>query len=147
ADSVNGTFEYNSEFQNNTVSDIIAGSLISADELKGKPSGSLLVVGAARLDIAIADTVRISKSFGLEKSPFSGIISTGHGSYSRQTIEYIQKNQIPVIRTMLETYGAVLKISRIEVKINQQTPWKVMRAIEMIEKNVNLDYILEKSKL
>jgi dethiobiotin synthetase len=146
ADSVNGTFEYNNEFQNNTVSDIIAGSLISADELKGKPAGSLLVVGAARLDIAIADTVRISKSFGLEKSPFAGIISTGHGSYSRQTIEYIQKHQIPVIRTMLETYGAVLKISRIEVKINQQTPWKVMRAIEMIEKNVDLDYILEKSK-
>ena len=47
---------------------------------------------------------------------------------------------------MLETYAAVLKISRIEVKINLQTPWKVERAVEMIEQNINLDYILEKSR-
>jgi hypothetical protein len=40
----------------------------------------------------------------------------------------------------------VLKISRIEVKINQQTPWKVERAIELIGQNVDLQQILDITK-
>ena len=48
---------------------------------------------------------------------------------------------------MLETYGAVVKIARIEVKINLQTPWKVKRAVDMIEHNINLDLILDKARM
>ena len=107
----------------------------------------LLVVGATRLDLAIDDTIEIMAANGWTEPPFSGIISTGYGEYSPTTIEFVQKFKIPLIRTMLETYAAVLKISRIEVKINLQTPWKVQRAVEMIEQNINLDFILEKSRL
>jgi dethiobiotin synthetase len=142
AESVDGTFEFFPERDNNQIRNIIAGSLMSNDELSGKLADSLLVVGAARLDIAIAQVKDISKALGLEKSPFSGILATGEGDFKRSTVQYIRKHKIPVVRTVLETYGAVLKISRIEVKINQQTPWKVARAIEMIESNVDLDYIL-----
>jgi BioD-like phosphotransacetylase family protein len=46
-----------------------------------------------------------------------------------------------VVRTKLDTYGAALKISRIEVKINLQTPWKVRRAIELIEENIDVNQI------
>ena len=146
AKAVNGDIEYNEDHLNSVVSGVIAGSLFTADEIRDKTE-LLLVVGAARMDIAINDIIHISKQYDLKKSPFSGIISTGIGTYSPKTIHYIQQNNIPVIRTHLETYPAVLKISRIEVKINQQTPWKVSRAIEMIGENINLDYILEKSKL
>jgi len=146
ADSVHGKVEYNADFMDSVVSGIVAGSLFTADEIKEKQD-QLLVVGAARLDIAIADIIQISLQHGLEGSPFSGIVSTGLGNYKKATIQYIQKHNIPVIRTHLETYPAVLKISRIEVKINQRTPWKVERAIEMIDNNINLDYILNYSKL
>ena len=56
--------------------------------------------------------------------------------------DYIENNKIPTIRTHLDTYGSVLKISRIEVKINRSTPWKVERAIKLIEDNVDLDQLL-----
>jgi dethiobiotin synthetase len=143
AESVDGDFEYFENKNGNQVRDIIAGSLISYEELKGKNSELLLVVGAARLDIAIESILELSKAHKLEKCPFSGIISTGIGTYNKQTIDYINRYEIPVMRTHLETYGAVIKVSRIEVKINQQTPWKVKRAIEMIEGNINLNRILE----
>ena len=37
--------------------------------------------------------------------------------------------------------------SKIEVKINRSTPWKINMAIELKEKNVNLDMILNASRL
>lgn len=145
-ESVKGKAEYNQDRMFNTVEGIVAGSLISTEELRGKENNMLLVVGATRLDLAIDDTIKIMAANGWEQAPFSGIISTGYGEYSDTTIEFVEKFKIPLIRTMLETYAAVLKISRIEVKINLQTPWKVQRAVQMIEENVDLDFILEKSR-
>ncbi len=145
-DSVKGRVEYNKDKLFNTVEGILAGSLISYEELLGKRNNTLLVVGATRLDLAIEDTITIMEKNDWAESPFSGIITTGYGEYNAVAIEFIEKFKIPLVRTMLETYPAVLKISRIEVKINLQTPWKVQRAVEMIENNVNLDFILEKSR-
>jgi hypothetical protein len=144
-DSIKGKIEYNGDRMANTVEGIVAGSLISPEELSGKGHNLLLVVGATRLSLAIDDTIDVMKTQGWEKPPFTGIIATGYGDYSKTTIEFVQKHKIPLIRTMLETFGAVIKISRIEVKINQETPWKVNRAIEMIENNVDLNLILQKS--
>ena len=146
-ESVNGNAVYNADRLYNMVEGFIAGSLISADEMAGKNENLLLVVGVTRLDLAIDDTRKVMEDLKWEKPPFSGIIATGYGALSQGTIDFVQKYRIPLIHTMLETYGAVVKIARIEVKINQQTPWKVKRAIEMIENNINLDLILEKSKL
>ena len=144
-ESVKGRVEYNKDRLFNTVEGILAGSLISNEELQGKKHNTLLVVGATRLDLAIEDTKRIMETNEWTEAPFSGIIATGYGEYSPESIEFIEKFKIPLVRTMLETYPAVLKISRIEVKINLETPWKVQRAVDMIENNVNLNFILEKS--
>ena len=146
-ESVKGNAIYNADRLYNMVEGSIAGSLISADELKGKSENLLLVVGVTRLDLAIEDTLKVMHDLDWQNPPFSGIIATGYGALSQSTIEFVQKYRIPLIHTMLETYAAVVKIARIEVKINQQTPWKVKRAIEMIENNINLDLILEKSKI
>jgi hypothetical protein len=48
-----------------------------------------------------------------------------------------------VITTTLDTYGSVVKISRIEVKINSRTPWKTQRAIELFGEHIRFDRILE----
>lgn len=145
-ENVKGNAIYNADRLYNMVEGFIAGSLISADELEGKTDNLLLVVGVTRLDLAIEDTLKVMGDLKWEKPPFSGIIATGYGAVGQDTIDFVQKYRIPLIHTMLETYGAVVKIARIEVKINQQTPWKVNRAIEMIENNINLDLILEKTR-
>jgi BioD-like phosphotransacetylase family protein len=58
------------------------------------------------------------------------------------TNPYFREHNIPVITTKLDTYGSVVKISRIEVKINTRTPWKVQRAIHLIKENVDFPLIL-----
>jgi BioD-like phosphotransacetylase family protein len=143
-ESVKGTVDYNADRLNNMVEGTIAGSMISTEEFKDKNKNLLLCVGATRLSLAIENTLAVMKENGWTEPPFSGIIATGHGDYSKSTIEFIEKYKIPLIRTMLETYGAVVKIARIEVKINLETPWKVSRAVEMIEQNIKLEAILKK---
>ncbi|MEM6321572.1 MAG: AAA family ATPase [Bacteroidota bacterium] len=140
--AINGIVSFNEDELDRKVEDILAGSLIDLGELKSSKD-LLLVVSASRVADAIAKIQSISKLVDLEKSPLSGIVATGHGSIDGACSEYIQKHRIPVVRTTLDTYGSVLKISRIEVKINRSTPWKVSRAIELIEKNVDMDALLK----
>ena len=142
AKAINGVVSFNDDQLDNKVEDILAGSLIDLGELKSSKD-LLLVVSAQRVADAIEKIQSISNLVGLDKSPLSGIVATGHGSISGACLEYIQAHKIPVVRTFLDTYGSVLKISRIEVKINTSTPWKVARAIELIEKNVDMDALLE----
>ena len=58
-------------------------------------------------------------------------------------VPYLKTHKIPVITTLLDTYGSVVKVSRIEVKINNRTPWKSKRAIELISEHVDFDTLLK----
>lgn len=141
AKAVRGNIEFNKENIDNKVADILAGSLLNFEELKN-PKDLLLVVAADRIESALTRMNTLSKLMGLKNSPLSGIVATGKGNIEGAALAYIHQHKIPVIRTHLDTYGSVLKISRIEVKINLSTPWKVARAIELIKENVNTDALL-----
>lgn len=141
--AINGIVLANAENLNNKVENILAGSLIKLDELNDAKN-QLLVVGAENLHNALKKIKEISLLTGSEASPLSGIAVTGKGQINEEALPYIEEHKIPLIRTLLDTYGSVLKISQIEVKINRNTPWKVKRAIELIEANVNLDNLLLK---
>ncbi|MEM7105632.1 MAG: AAA family ATPase [Bacteroidota bacterium] len=147
--AIKGRVLFNEPKLANKVEDIVAGSLVDFDEFSVF-NNILLVVSLKRLDEAIERIQFISKIKKLNKSPLSGIIITGDGRHEHvyNTTEvgrdYIRDHQIPVITTELDTYGSVLKISRIEVKINTRTPWKTARAIELMREHVNMDLILDK---
>jgi hypothetical protein len=142
AEAVNGTIIYNNAYAFNKVESIIAGSLIDLKELTSSQD-LLLVVSTKSLNEAITKIKWLSELNNFEHCPLSGIVTTGSGNIDQSTLHYIEENNIPLIRTDLDTYGVAVKISKIEVKINQNTPWKVTRAINLIESNVDLDYILD----
>lgn len=141
AKSIRGTITYNIDQADNKIENIIAGSLIDLKELSSSED-LLLVVSTRAMNGAIDKIKSISKNAGFTHSPLSGIVATGHGNIDSNTLNYIEEHKIPLIRTDLDTYGSVIKISKIEVKINRSTPWKIEKAIRLIEDNVNLDDIL-----
>lgn len=150
--AVSGKVLLNEDCMNNRVEDIIAGSLVDVEEFS-RFQNILLVTSIRRLNEAIAKVERISEMKGLEESPLSGVIVTGDGRHARwyDTADlnspYFIKHKIPVITTKLDTYGSVVKTSRIEVKINTRTPWKSKRAIELIRENLDFDLLLERIEL
>jgi BioD-like phosphotransacetylase family protein len=146
AEAVKGVVTYNADYVDNKVESIIAGSLIDLKELKSSQD-LLLVVANRSINEAIRKIEFISQNNHIPNCPLSGIVTTGDGNMDKHTIRYIEKNNLPLIRTELDTYGAVLRISKIEVKINRSTPWKIRMAIDLIENNVDLERILESSRI
>ncbi len=140
AKAIGGTITYHADYRFNKVESILAGSLIDLKELKSSKD-LLLVVSTRSINDAINKIKTISTLNGIENCPLSGIVATGQGFIDSNTIEYIEENKIPLIRTDLDTYGSVIKISKIEVKINRSTPWKVQRAIQLIKDNVDVKQI------
>jgi len=145
-EAIDGNILYNEHQMENKVEDILAGSLMDVEQLKSD-KGLLLVVSKGRVNEALDRIRMISVQNGLEESPLTGIVATGEGVINESSYAYIMENEIPVLSTQLDTYGSVIKISRIEVKINLNTPWKVQRSIEMIQQNIDLDYILDYCRL
>ncbi|MBK9735746.1 MAG: AAA family ATPase [Saprospiraceae bacterium] len=146
AEAVKGVVTYNADYVDNKVESIIAGSLIDLKELKSSQD-LLLVVATRSINEAIRKIEMMALHNHISNCPLSGIVATGEGQMDKHTLKYIEKNNLPLIRTELDTYGSFLSISKIEVKINRSTPWKIKMAIDLIENNVNLDFILDSSKL
>ncbi len=139
AKSVNGTIISNSDFDSNKVAGILAGSLIELEKLEGT-SDQLLVVSSKALNEVIRKIKVYIENHKLPL-PLAGVIAAGQGDINVETLKFIEKNKLPFIRTHLDTYGCVVKISKIEVKINRSTPWKVAKAIGLVEKYVDFDML------
>lgn len=146
AEAVRGVVTYNADYVDNKVESILAGSLIDLKELKSSQD-LLLVVATRSINEAIRKIEFMAAQHGIKNCPLSGIVATGEGQMDRHTLKYIENNNLPLIRSELDTYGAVLRISKIEVKINRSTPWKIKMAIDLIENNVDLNAILSASRI
>lgn len=150
--AVDGTVVLNEDCLSNRVEEIVAGSLIDVEEFTTFKN-ILLVVSYRRLDEAMYKIEEIQRLKDLPTSPLSGVIVTSEGRHPHSvertdfTNQYLLDNRIPVINTALDTYGSVVKISRIEVKINNKTPWKIKRAEELIRAHVDMDALIAKLDL
>lgn len=143
ADSIAGLTTHNGEFLDNKVEEIMAGSLLDTMEFKAFEN-ILLVAAVRQLEPAIEKIDTLMKVMERKQSPLAGIVLTGQGTPESRSIDYIIKHKVPMVRTELDTYSSVLQISKIEVKINRDTPWKVRRAIELIGEHVDLALIRER---
>lgn len=145
--AVKGKFLLHPDRMLNKVQEVMAGSLIEIDHFD-EQEGILLVVSYARFQEAIERVIEKSKQLELEQSPLAGIVVTGDGKHNRwfssETFShpYLMEHQIPLLSTQFETYDTVVMISRIEVKINTDTPWKVRRAIHLFKEHIDLQAFL-----
>ena len=145
--AISGRVLYNGSQMDNQVVDIMAGSLIDSHDFN-EESGLLLVVSNKRVSQAVDQVDRRMQQLQLSECPLSGIIITGDGRHETELsgdspmLEFIERYQIPVLSTRLDTFGSVVKISRIEVKINTRTPWKARRAIELFSAHTDLSALL-----
>lgn len=141
AQTLNGRVLHYEDQLDNRVKGIIAGSLIDKNELKAN-ANLLLVVSISRLDEAIKKISQFSATLPESEPPLSGIIITGHGEINENALTYVHQYRIPVVHSLMDTYESVIKISKIEVKINTRTPWKISKAVNLFEQHVHIDPIV-----
>ena len=140
----------NEERMNNQVEDILAGSSLEIDEFTYFQN-LVLIVTRSNLQAKIEKIKEEAKKKNMEACPLSGVIITNYSRSANEPADldladdYLKENQVPVLATDLDTYDTVVAISRIEVKINTKTPWKVSRAIELIKDNIAVEKLLDQS--
>ena len=128
---------------NNRVENIASGSLLARAEIEHLKN-LLILVSRRRLEEALAALQVILEERNLPGSTISGIIVTGedHDVADLPHLDFLDEHKIPVISCALDTYGAAVRINQMEVKINLKTPWKIRRAVELIEEHVDMDLLL-----
>ncbi len=128
---------------NNRVENIASGSLLARAEIEHLKN-LLILVSRRRLEEALAALQVILEERNLPGSTISGIIVTGEEQKVADLphLDFLNEHKIPVISCALDTYGAAVRINQMEVKINLKTPWKIRRAVELIEEHVDMDLLL-----
>lgn len=145
--AVKGRVVFNEEYLDNWIENIASGALVERREVEHLER-LLLIVSCTRLNRVLEVIEELTAERHLEGSPLAGIIINGVGDFVPEFLAnftkqaYIEKYNIPVISTTLDTYGAGLRISQIAVKIHPRTLWKAERAIKMIRENVDLSRIV-----
>ncbi len=145
--AVKGQVVFHEERLDNRIEQIISGALVERGEF-GALHNLLVIVNYRRLDHTIEIIDDIARRQGISGSPLAGIIINGEGEFVPQFLDdfsckaYVEKHHIPVIATTLDTYGAALKIGKLEVKINTRSLWKAERAIELFAQHVDVSPLL-----
>ncbi len=126
----------------NRVENIASGSLLAQKEIENLKN-LLVIVSRRRFSEAIGALQIILQQRGLTGATVAGIVVTGEGANEDVPhIDWLKAHKIPVVACALDTYGAAIRINSMEVKINLKTPWKIRRAVELIEEHIDMDLLL-----
>ncbi|THH41159.1 AAA family ATPase [Neolewinella litorea] len=141
--SLKGRTLMNREGLDNQVENIASGSLLAQEEVENLKN-LLVIVSHRRLYEALSALQGILSDRNLPGSTISGVVVTGLSDDNPDLphSDFLSAHNIPVVACQLDTYGAAVRISQMEVKINLKTPWKIRRAVELIEEHINMDLLL-----
>lgn len=140
--AISGSILFHAHKMHNRIRDILAGSLIDKHQLK-ETQDLLLIVSDRRLDDALSRLQDLCKQECISGTPLGGILITGDAKISEFASDYINEHQIPVVASPVDTYESVIKISKIEVKINNETPWKINKAVSLFQECVDLSPLFQ----
>lgn len=143
-DAVKGKVILNEHMLDNHVEDILAGSLVGGYDYEISHH-LLLVVNRKRIPETLKELKQTTSFLGIEQNVLSGILVAGDVDKELDEAdlaayrEYLGDIEVPVLTTSLDTYGSVLKVKGIEVKINTKTPWKAKRAMELFDQYLDIE--------
>ncbi len=141
--ALKGKTLYHREQLDKPVENIASGSLLAQAEVENLKN-LLILASNRRLEDALSALQGILRERDLPASTISGIVVTGADSENLDLphMDFINEHKIPVVSCPLDTYGAAVRINQMEVKINLKTPWKIRRAVELIEEHVDMELVL-----
>ena len=141
--ALKGKTLYHRDRLDNPVENIASGSLLAQAEVENLKN-LLILASNRRLEEALSALQDILRERNLPGSTISGIVVTGADSENMNLPhpDFINEHRIPVVSCSLDTYGAAVRINQMEVKINLKTPWKIRRAVELIEEHVDMGLVL-----
>jgi len=130
------------ENMNNRIDKILIGAMEVKDALKYLVNNSLVITPADRSDI-IRTVVRAHRGKMRKKCNISGFILSGGMEPSKKSMTYLKKYKIPTFLHDGDTYSIAAKVHGMKVKIKPEDKNKIDIIIDMVDKYVDIDRIIE----
>lgn len=103
----------------------------------------LVITPASRIDIINA-TLQKHTNYLQENGVDceGGMILTGRKPIGKELLEQIKKVDLPVLHASVNSYNAIKMITHFTAKIRNEDTWKVEKAIELVEKNIDFEALV-----
>lgn len=125
------------------IEEIVVGAMTAHQAIGYFHSKTLVITPGDREDLLLGAMSAIPTEEGREYG-VGGIVLTGEIRPHRNIMKLIKETSIPVIALKEDTYSVASRIHDIIVKIKPSEREKVAVAIDLVERYVNIDRILEK---
>jgi BioD-like phosphotransacetylase family protein len=124
---------------------ILIGAMNVKDALKFITDNSMMIIPGDRDDmIDAACAVNLGK---LKKgSRITGIVLSGGIVPEPETLEYLKDSGIPTLVTAEDTYSIASRIHSMNVKLKPQDKAKIRIIVDMVEKYINIDKVIDNLK-
>lgn len=127
----------------NRVEEIVVGAMTAHQALGYFHKKTLVITPGDREDL-ILGAMSPSPSKSKTGDGVGGIVLTGNIPPHKNIMRLIKNTSIPVIALKEDTYSVASKIHDIIVKIRPSEKEKIRIAVDLVERYVNIDKILEK---
>jgi BioD-like phosphotransacetylase family protein len=130
------------ENMDNSVDKILIGAMEAKDAVRYMENNALVITPSDRIDI-IRAVIGIQSGRLGKRCNIAGLILSGGGAPSRRALEYLKRYQIPTFLHKEDTYSVAAEIHSMKVKIKPEDRNKIDIIIDMVNKYVDVNSIID----
>ncbi len=140
ADAMRAEVIHGADYLDNAVAQVVVGAMTPHNALNFIRDDSLLIVPGDRDDLVLAAA---SLEMLRDDLQIAGILFTGNMLPEPQTLDLLTRTKIPAIAVTSSTYETVVRVQKLNVKIQVSDDEKIALARRMVADHVDLTYIWE----
>ena len=141
AETIRGTFHCNARFARNQASNVVMGSVSSANISRKLADGTLLIVPGDREDIVLAAISEVSSQ---SPKKLCGLILSDDFKPHPSLLEMLEKTRLPVVFSAMDSYNIAQRILSLTIKIQPGDTHKIESVQDLVARHIDIPRLLEK---
>jgi BioD-like phosphotransacetylase family protein len=141
AETIRGTFHCNARFARNQASNVVMGSVSSANISRKLADGTLLIVPGDREDIVLAAISEVSSQ---SPKKLCGLILSDDFKPHPSLLEMLEKTKLPVVFSAMDSYTIAQRILSLTIKIQPGDTHKIESVQDLVARHIDIPRLLEK---
>jgi BioD-like phosphotransacetylase family protein len=141
AETIRGTFHCNARFARNQASNVVMGSVSSANISRKLADGTLLIVPGDREDIVLAAISEVSSQ---SPKKLCGLILSDDFKPHPSLLEMLEKTRLPVVFSAMASYTIAQRILSLTIKIQPGDTHKIESIQDLVARHIDIPRLLEK---
>lgn len=141
SETIHGTFHCNARLARNQASDVVMGSVSSANISRKLADGTLLIVPGDREDIVLAAISEVSSP---RDKKLCGLILSDDLKPHPSLLKMLEETRLPVVFSAMDSYSIAQRILSLTIKIQPGDTHKIESVQDLVARHIDIPRLLEK---